>query len=901
MTLKFRLLNIAPIFLIFIVVTLSSCVPIENNYTFAFAKDPNILTNKIINNYADGTILFETQYVDTPSRVNKNFYLLYPDGSSTFVKDVEIPCISCEYEVYRLNPNYIFINYKMHEKYFGMIMDWEKNIISKKFHISDTKIPIIMSNKNVPKFLIANFYKGMNETNQYISYNEYEVSGKYIFSRMSGNLTVDIHRNLTDYKIFPLDDYTDDTWGIIFNLKDSTSVLTDTYFAIIRNGLKVQISENMSLPLPQVDFNNFACVVDKVIDLQYYCLYTTVDIRNQQVMWIKINYYSSTNTFNTFDNSSIVLSDYFEIINPIIRIIPNVGFLMKLKVKSKYVNLILNSEINYLDTNLNYTFGQWTSGINYENALYLHNKTIIAYVNDSFNYTSIDISSMISENNNYNNFHVKQTYPSWNETIPTGQNSMTIKFVHPINLLGNAYASIYYNNNGNFLLRQRYICVQPNCQLTDDDYSINMNIVDTTFNIPGATYYVEIDDGFAEYKRFEIVMPGIKWPINTSRDEKNTIVINSVSSDDVVKAKFHLTHNGTNFYRKLNENEKRTFIEQMRIQISKSIPVDDSRLSDLDIFPEYDKDSEVDLFTITFMINPPSKSSFNQKSSRDVLQDFKNLMASDIMTSLDTSNYTKYIDKKYGVTKTGKYNLWDEITIDLRKFKQSTMSVISLVICLILLISLYLFGRYKNKKGNNLIVFQVALIFFDSVTDILFIITHKEILQQLLIPSIVIVCVSFLINTTLAFYIFIFEIKKNPEFSAWFKNNSKIGPIITLFSSGNVELLHLLNSNFAGLEPFSAPFSMKAIFLILCGRFLNILIEDLPQLIIQIIFAIKFTESYNQIALCNLITSSIVLTTGIIGFIYDIVSKKYKRQVTLYTSNSEFDQEKDVLGRNDSY
>jgi len=86
----------------------------------------------------------------------------------------------------------------------------------------------------------------------------------------------------------------------------------------------------------------------------------------------------------------------------------------------------------------------------------------------------------------------------------------------------------------------------------------------------------------------------------------------------------------------------------------------------------------------------------------------------------------------------------------------------------------------------------------------------------------------------LAFNIFIFEIKENPKFSDWFKKNTKLAAIITLFSSGNVELLRLLDSKFAGIELFSAPFSSDASNWIFWGGFLNIFIEDIPQLIIQV-------------------------------------------------------------------
>ena len=45
-----------------------------------------------------------------------------------------------------------------------------------------------------------------------------------------------------------------------------------------------------------------------------------------------------------------------------------------------------------------------------------------------------------------------------------------------------------------------------------------MTIKETTFNIPEMTYYVEIDDGFAEFRGNKQLLPGIKkrkWLIQT--------------------------------------------------------------------------------------------------------------------------------------------------------------------------------------------------------------------------------------------------------------------------------------------------------------------------------------------------------------------------------------------------
>jgi len=94
---------------------------------------------------------------------------------------------------------------------------------------------------------------------------------------------------------------------------------------------------------------------------------------------------------------------------------------------------------------------------------------------------------------------------------------MNMTFVHSINLT-NGNVSVYQYHDGEYLLRQRYNCVKPNCDLSDDGYSIRMVIKDTTFNIPEMIYHVEIDDNFTEFKVVNQFLPGIKkgnWPIRT--------------------------------------------------------------------------------------------------------------------------------------------------------------------------------------------------------------------------------------------------------------------------------------------------------------------------------------------------------------------------------------------------
>ncbi|CAG8733889.1 14724_t:CDS:2, partial [Funneliformis caledonium] len=307
---------------------------------------------------------------------------------------------------------------------------------------------------------------------------------------------------------------------------------------------------------------------------------------------------------------------------------------------------------------------------------------------------------------------------------------------------------------------------------------------------------------------------------------------------------------GTDHFKKLNDVEKKNFSEQMSIEIAKCIPVDRQRITYLNHFVNYKENADF----ITFKINPPNENNFNKKSSKEVFEDFNKLFdVNGYTTALDIYNNTQFIDKKFGFHQITKR--WEEIKGIVQDYINPT-TIVLFVISAFLLTGLYLFGRYKNPMGFNIIVFKAALIIFDIVVDINFIVKNKEDLQKLLIPSIVFNIFPIIINICLAFYIFIFETRKNPKFADWFRENSKLAAIITLFSSGNVELLHLLDSNFAGYKLFSAPFSSKALRWIFWGGFSNIFIEDLPQLIIQIIYATTLNTEYNIYALSALVTGS---------------------------------------------
>jgi hypothetical protein len=84
-------------------------------------------------------------------------------------------------------------------------------------------------------------------------------------------------------------------------------------------------------------------------------------------------------------------------------------------------------------------------------------------------------------------------------------------------------------------------------------------------------------------------------------------------------------------------------------------------------------------------------------------------------------------------------------------------------------------------------------------------------------------------------YSLIQEIIHNNEFNRWCKDNGLIISVFTVISSADVEALHVLSSKIAGLQVFSAPpLSNKISKLIFWVGCINILLEDIPQFIIQV-------------------------------------------------------------------
>ena len=83
-------------------------------------------------------------------------------------------------------------------------------------------------------------------------------------------------------------------------------------------------------------------------------------------------------------------------------------------------------------------------------------------------------------------------------------------------------------------------------------------------------------------------------------------------------------------------------------------------------------------------------------------------------------------------------------------------------------------------------------------------------------------------------FIFLKEYYGNPQFFGFARENSLTTTILLVFGYIDLESLELLSSNLANINILNAPFDHLAELTIKYGSLGLLLIEDLPQLVIQV-------------------------------------------------------------------
>ncbi|GES95622.1 hypothetical protein GLOIN_2v1560119 [Rhizophagus clarus] len=184
---------------------------------------------------------------------------------------------------------------------------------------------------------------------------------------------------------------------------------------------------------------------------------------------------------------------------------------------------------------------------------------------------------------------------------------------------------------------------------------------------------------------------------------------------------------------------------------------------------------------------------------------------------------------------------------------------------------LYRSQNVKRTPYNIAAILQLGLIVFDFVMDVLFASKKVPEVASLYIPNTIILILSLTINFILALYIINNEKSSNHDFEKWLNAKKMIISIFILISSADIETLNILQS----FGFFKSEFSDQTTRKIFWGACLDIFIEDIPQVIIQILY-FRSVLNYDVISLLALASSCLTLTVHIIGRSYQTINPRPK-------------------------
>ncbi|RHZ83699.1 hypothetical protein Glove_88g139 [Diversispora epigaea] len=533
--------------------------------------------------------------------------------------------------------------------------------------------------------------------------------------------------------------------------------------------------------------------------------------------------------------------------------------------------------------------------------------------NNSWGFNTTNIPKFTDLENDYSNFQVKSTSPSINVNISTSTKTITITYYEPVELSYGNISIYQIDNSSNNIIREFFKGVNSFCSISNDKLTVTVNVIQSTFSNPNSQFYVKVDNNFVRSKAYRESIMGINnniWKFNTSSiDETFAETLSEVLC---------LTAEGTEYYEKnLNSTGKANFFSVLKTELSEIIPVNITRLSSND---KIQIDTTVS-HSRQILISLNIESSKEERSVTYIVDDLNDMIIYKNMTSIGLFSITKYLDGDFGfkpkrsidetfaetlsevlcltaegteyyeknLNSTGKANFFSVLKTELSEIipvnitRLSSNDKIQIDTTVShsrqILISLNIESSKEERSVTYIVDDLNDMIIYKNMTSIgLFSITKyldgdfgfKPKLRMVKLLNVIFLAIPIGINTIWAFYIISNENKSKPFFD-WFTHYEKIASVFTVLSSADIETLSILHSNLVGFKFFQAPISIKEKNRIFWASCLTIFVEDIPQLIIQLLYHFSVV-TYDIIPLLTLVSSCLSLLINIIGRLFQAIN-----------------------------
>ncbi|RIB17627.1 hypothetical protein C2G38_2087843 [Gigaspora rosea] len=536
----------------------------------------------------------------------------------------------------------------------------------------------------------------------------------------------------------------------------------------------------------------------------------------------------------------------------------------------------------FFGQNINYTFDLYNESDSFANDYNFPLRPLTANLNGAFdilqnntmlmalNETSTTSWRLLSINlpplspykdNGFGNLHVSAAYPPKGfDNLTLNSNSISITYQDPIALSnGNLY--IYQRTiDGNKTLRQ--VINTKSCNLNNSvcsvtDKVVKLNVLDCTFNDPNAQYYIEVDNGFVKSSIYNEPILGINqntWTFNTTGGGE------SLKRAGTIKGSLRLTTDGTSHFETLNNADKDRFFDKLINELAILIPAEKGRLSSSG---HYQKDTSDSTKTVIVLSISEAKSGGNQRISTEIESNLNLLIKNKEFTGISTEPTVKYLDETYG------YQRFQSIK---EVFESHKTKFILLFVAIVLFILIFLVARLRSPESENFCILTLGLTIFRFVTYVVFTFTDAPLVPNIFIPSVAFLVIPVAFNLALAFTILYSE--KSDEYVVWFVQYGRVAVSFALASGANIDTLLILRARLMKIEMFNAPFSDRSLTTIFWGACVDVLLTEIPQFILQIIF-LNSSVLFDVVPIFTAVASGLSVLASITSKIFFIRHKTY--------------------------
>ncbi|CAB4475874.1 unnamed protein product [Rhizophagus irregularis] len=308
----------------------------------------------------------------------------------------------------------------------------------------------------------------------------------------------------------------------------------------------------------------------------------------------------------------------------------------------------------------------------------------------------------IHKDNGYDNILIRNTTPGIHKTIPARDtNPLSITYTIPI-VLSNGTITIFQSNGSSNpgIVRQTINGLNNQNYVTFDNDTVSIVIIESTFNNPGSTYYVMIENNFVSSLLYNEPLPGLSnkivWSFTTLPEEEKEKGGGSKIKMffDGIYGKVKLTKTGTAYFDTLDPNQINEFFNNLTQELANAVISKRISTNHRFVIDTSNIESTSNQYLLSIRIDKPQSAS--DRETKLIARDLDAMIRNMNITVLASESSSKYLEPLYGYVTIPR---WYENFANI--FQLILTVTFFLILTILCIISIHYDAKIEVKSGAN--------------------------------------------------------------------------------------------------------------------------------------------------------------------------------------------------------